>query len=155
MEPEALMRLAIEKCRQGIAAGQSPFGCAIARGDDLLACEHNTVAATCDATAHAEVNALRAAGRREGSSRLPGVTVAATCEPCPMCMAALHFAGVEKVYFGASVEDAKAAGFKELQLPAKDLVAAGGNTVKLMPRLLPEESANLFAEWKQARQAKS
>lgn len=155
MTPEALMQLAIEKCRHGIAAGQSPFGCAIARGDELLACEHNSVKATSDATAHAEVNALRAAGGRVGSSRLPGATVAATCEPCPMCMAALHFAGVETVYYGASVEDAKAAGFKELQLPARDLVAAGGNKLKLMPRLLHEESSNLFAEWKQARQAKS
>ena len=61
MDPEALMRRAIEVALGGIEKGQSPFGCAIARGDELLACRHNTVLATLDITAHAEVNALRTA----------------------------------------------------------------------------------------------
>ena len=61
MDPETLMRQAIEVARRGIALGQSPFGCAIARAGELLACRHNTVLATPDSTAHAEINALRTA----------------------------------------------------------------------------------------------
>ena len=63
MDPSELMHLAIEKTQSGIAAGQSPFGCAIARGDEILAVSHNVVWSTNDITAHAEITALREACR--------------------------------------------------------------------------------------------
>lgn len=147
MSPEELMRLAIEKCREGLAEGQSPFGCAIARDDELLSCTHNTVVQTTDITAHAEVNALRAACRHTGEILLEGVIVATTCEPCPMCMAALHWGRVDTVYYGATIADAKNAGFNELQLPALRLLELGGSHVKLVPNMLPDECRKLFAEW--------
>jgi tRNA(Arg) A34 adenosine deaminase TadA len=147
MDPSELMRLAIDKCRQGIAAGQSPFGCAIARGGRVLACEHNRVLATTDITAHAEVNAIRAACRDLGSIHLTGAVVATTCEPCPMCMAALHWARVETVYYGATIADAEAAGFNELNLPAGELLSLGESRVKLIPELLTSECRQLFTEW--------
>jgi guanine deaminase len=148
MNPSDLMQLAIEKCRQGIAAGQSPFGCAIARDNKVLSCSHNTVVLTTDITAHAEVNAVREACRTTGSIFLDGTIVATTCEPCPMCMSALHWARVDTVYYGATIADADGAGFNELQLPAAKLLEIGGSTVKLVPQLLPEECKALFAEWK-------
>ncbi|HEV3020832.1 MAG TPA: nucleoside deaminase, partial [Pirellulales bacterium] len=83
IEPTDLMRLAIDKCREGIASGQSPFGCAIAMGERVLAVAHNTVLSTLDVTAHAEVNALRMACKTRGDIHLPGAMVATTCEPCP------------------------------------------------------------------------
>ena len=92
MDADDLMRHAIEAAQRGIEMGQSPFGCAIARGDQLLACQHNTVLATPDITAHAEINALRAACLATGNVLLDGCVVATTCEPCPMCMSALHWA---------------------------------------------------------------
>jgi tRNA(Arg) A34 adenosine deaminase TadA len=148
MEPSNLMRLAIEKCRQGIAAGQSPFGCAIAQGDRVISCSHNTVVLTTDITAHAEVNAIREACREVGSIFLDGAIVATTCEPCPMCMAALHWARVDAVYYGATIADADAAGFNELQLPAAELLRLGKSTLKLIPQVLPAECRQLFVEWK-------
>jgi tRNA(Arg) A34 adenosine deaminase TadA len=141
------MRLAIEKCRQGIAAGQSPFGCAIARNDEVISCSHNTVVLTTDATAHAEVNAIREACRSINSHLLEGAIVATTCEPCPMCMTALHWARVDTVYFGATIEDADVAGFNELNLPAAEVLRIGGSTVKLVPFLLQEDCKKLFSEW--------
>jgi guanine deaminase len=147
MEPAELMQLAIDICRQGLAAGQSPFGCAIARDGELLACSHNTVLATTDITAHAEVNAIRAACRQTGNILLEGAIVATTCEPCPMCMAALHWARVDMVYFGASIADAAVAGFNELQLPAGELLRLGGSNLKLIPGVLTQECKQLFAEW--------
>jgi guanine deaminase len=148
MTPSDLMRLAIEKCRQGIAAGQSPFGCAIAREDQVISCSHNTVVLTTDATAHAEVNAIREACRGINSYLLEGAIVATTCEPCPMCMTALHWARVDTVYYGATIADADVAGFNELNLPAAEVLRMGGSTVKLVPHLLQEECKELFAEWK-------
>ena len=148
MTPSELMQLAIEKARAGIAAGQSPFGCAIARGDDVLSCSHNMVVLTNDITAHAEVNAVREACRAVGDIFLSGAIVATTCEPCPMCMAALHWARVDTVYYGASIGDADEAGFNELQLPAAELLRLGDSRLKLVPQVLPAECKQLFAEWK-------
>ncbi|MEX0643320.1 MAG: nucleoside deaminase [Pirellulales bacterium] len=148
MDPSELMRLAINKCRQGLMAGQSPFGCAIARGTEVLSCSHNTVVLTTDITAHAEVNAIREANKAAGDIFLDGAIVATTCEPCPMCMAALHWARVDTVYYGATIADADTAGFNELQLPAAELLRIGGSKLKLVPLVLPEECKQLFAEWK-------
>lgn len=148
MNPSELMRLAIDKCRQGIEAGQSPFGCAIERDGQLLSCSHNTVVLTTDITAHAEVNAIREACRSAGDIFLDGAIVATTCEPCPMCMAALHWARVDTVYYGATIADADTAGFNELQLPAAELLRLGGSKLKLVPQLLPAECKELFAQWK-------
>jgi tRNA(Arg) A34 adenosine deaminase TadA len=147
MDPAELMRLAIDKCREGLAARQSPFGCAIARDGELLAASHNTVLLSTDITAHAEVNALRSACRHAGNILLEGAIVATTCEPCPMCMAALHWARVDTVYYGASIADAAAAGFNELQLPAAELLRLGGSKLKLIPGVLPQECKQLFVEW--------
>lgn len=147
MQPEELMRLAVDKCREGLDAGQSPFGCAIAIGDKVVACSHNTVALTTDITAHAEVNALREACLATDSILLEGAIVATTCEPCPMCMAALHWARVEKVYFGATIADAEKAGFNELQLPASDVLSLGGSDVQLIGGTLVEPCKELFDEW--------
>ncbi len=147
MTPEDLMRQAVEKCREGLAAGQSPFGCAIAIGDQVVANAHNTVVLTTDITAHAEINALREGCQTTKGIFLEGAIVATTCEPCPMCMAALHWARVDTVYYGASIADAEGAGFNELPLPAADLLRLGGSPLKLEGGLLVEDCQQLFADW--------
>ncbi len=147
MNPNDLMKLAIDKARAGVATGQSPFGCAVARDGEVLSCSHNTVVLTTDITAHAEVNALRDACRAAGDIFLTGAIVATTCEPCPMCMAALHWARVDTVYYGATIADAGKAGFNELQLPAVELLRLGRSELKLVPQVLPDECKRLFDEW--------
>ena len=147
MDAAQLMQLAIREARQGIAGGQSPFGCAIARDGELLAATHNSVVLDGDITAHAEVNAVRAACRTASDIFLTGAVVATTCEPCPMCAAALHWARVGKVYYGASIADAAAAGFNELALPASTLLEQGGSTLELTGGLLAEECQRLFVDW--------
>jgi guanine deaminase len=145
--PDALMQLAIDKCREGLVKGQSPFGCAVALEDRVVAVAHNTVVLSTDITAHAEINALREACGATGNIFLEGATVATTCEPCPMCMAALHWARVEHVYFGATIGDAARAGFNELNLPAAELLRLGGSQVRLSGELLRDECRQLFGEW--------
>jgi len=141
------MQLAIDKARAGIAAGQTPFGCAIARGDVVLAVCHNTVWTSTDITAHAEINALRQACRTSGRVLLEDCQVATTCEPCPMCMSALHWARVQVVYYGAQIADASAAGFNELSLAAADLLRQGASPVRLVGGVSAEACQALFPLW--------
>jgi tRNA(Arg) A34 adenosine deaminase TadA len=147
MSPESLMHLAIDAARHGVAKGQSPFGCAIALNGKVLAAAHNVVLLTTDCTAHAEINALREACRAVADVHLTGAQVATTCEPCPMCMAALHWARVETVYYGATIADATRGGFNELTLPAAELLRIGRSRVRLVPGILAEECRALFREW--------
>ena len=146
-----LMRLAIAKTREGIAAGQSPFGSVIVgRGGEVVASTHNTVWRDTDPTAHAEVNCLRVAARNLGSIDLSGCTLYSTCEPCPMCLAAIHWAKVDRVVFGATIDDAADAGFAELHVAATTLAEIGRSPLVVEGGLLRDECAGLFAEWKAA-----
>jgi tRNA(Arg) A34 adenosine deaminase TadA len=142
------MSLAIDAARRGIAAGQTPFGCAIAREGKVLAACHNTVWLTTDITAHAEINTLREACRRSQQVLLEGAIVATTCEPCPMCAAALHWARVATVYFGAGIADASSAGFNELPIAAAEILGRGDRPVPLRGDCLADECRELFALWR-------
>jgi guanine deaminase len=150
MDEPGLMRLAIEKTREGIAAGQSPFGSIIVKDGEVVASTHNTVWRDTDPTAHAEVNCLRSAAKALGTIDLAGCTLYSTCEPCPMCLSAIHWAKVDRVVFGATIDDASSAGFCELHVAAETLAEMGGSPIKVEGGLLREECAALFDEWKRA-----
>jgi len=155
IEPDHLMTLAIDAARRGMRSGQSPFGCAIASPGGVVAVAHNQVLATTDVTCHAEINALRQACLAVGDVHLTGFTVATTCEPCPMCAAALHWARVGTVYYGASIADAAAAGFNELAVPAAELLRRGGSAVEIVPGVRAGECRDLFREWASSPTARS
>lgn len=152
---EPFMRAAIEKAREGIAAGQSPFGSVIVRGGKIVAASHNTVWRDTDPTAHAEVNNLRAAARALFTIDLSACDLYATCEPCPMCLSAIHWAKIRRVVFGASIADAAAAGFSELRVEAKRLVEMGGSPLRVESGLLTAECRTLFEEFRHAGKAKT
>jgi guanine deaminase len=149
-DDEAAMRLAVDIARQGIAAGQSPFGSAIVRGGHVLALAHNTVWRDHDPTAHAEVNAIRQATTAAGVIDLRGATLYTTCEPCPMCLAAIHWAKIDRVVYGADIADATAAGFGELQMPAAELARRAGSPVIVEQGSLRDECRELFRLWQQS-----
>ena len=150
---ERWMRLAIETARQGIVAGQTPFGACIVRGDELVIAAHNVVWKTTDVTAHAEVTAIRQACRAMGKIDLSACAIYSTCEPCPMCFAACHWARLGRIVFGAAIADAAAAGFNELRLSNADMKRLGGSALAIEGGVLREEAAGLFHEW--ARQPNS
>jgi guanine deaminase len=150
MDEPSLMRLAILVAREGIASGQSPFGSILVKEDRVVASTHNTVWRDTDPTAHAEVNCLRSAAKVLGTIDLSGCTLYSTCEPCPMCLAAIHWAKVDRVVFGATIDDAASAGFRELHVPAKVLAEMGGSPLKVEGGVLNEECASLFEEWNRA-----
>jgi guanine deaminase len=144
------MERAIAKAREGIAAGQSPFGAIIVRQGEVVAATHNTVWRTCDPTAHAEVNCIRAAATALGVIDLSGCEMYSTCEPCPMCLAAIHWSKIDRVVFGANIADAAGAGFKELYVDARVLAEMGRSPLQVESGLLREECARLFADWREA-----
>ena len=150
MTPHELMELAIAKASEGVDKGQSPFGCAIELDGKLIAQSHNTVLLTVDITAHAEINALREGCSAAEHYLLDGAIVATTCEPCPMCMAALHWARVDTVYYGATIADAEVAGFNELSMPAAELLQVGGSQVKLIGDTLGDQCRELFQRWRES-----
>jgi len=148
--PEDYMRLVIQIAETGIATGQTPFGAIIVRDGIVLAANHNTVWRDTDPTAHAEISAIRTAASRVGQIALCGCVMYTTCEPCPMCLSAVHWAKLDAVYYGALIADAQAAGFRELAVPATQLAELGGSRLRVLPGPLRDECARLFARWKAA-----
>jgi guanine deaminase len=149
------MQRAIDACRRGIAQGQTPFGCTIAHRGRLIVAAHNTVWGDTDITAHAEINAIRAACRELGRIDLSGCDLYTTCEPCPMCLAACHWARIATIYFGATIADAQAAGFNELTLPAQELVTRGNSPLRVVGPVLQAECTGLFEEWHRRADARA
>lgn len=141
------MQLAIHKAREGMEQGQSPFGACIAREGQMISVAHNTVWRDGDSTAHAEVNAIREACRSLDTIDLEGCTIYTTCEPCPMCFSASHWAGVSRIVFGAGITDAAGAGFSELRISAQQMKTQGRSTVVLVPDFMLKENQLLFSDW--------
>jgi tRNA(Arg) A34 adenosine deaminase TadA len=142
------MRIAIEEARKGIEAGQSPFGAAIIRDGALVVAAHNVVWQMTDSTAHAEVTAIREACHSLNRIDLSGCTIYSTCEPCPMCFGACHWAHLDRIGYGASIADARAAGFGELGVSNEELKLRGGSQIAITPAVLLDECRELFASWK-------
>lgn len=148
MTPKLAMELAIAEALAGVQDGQSPFGCAIVRAGRVVSNAHNTVWQKCDSTAHAEINAIRAACRKLKTIDLSDCAMYTTCEPCPMCFAAAYWARIGKVVFGARIKDAKAAGFNELVISAARMRRFAGDTMTLVPDFMATECRELFEQWK-------
>ncbi len=112
-EDEKFMQQAIDLSIENVANDGGPFGAVIVRDGEVIATGTNRVTATCDPTAHAEVSAIRAACAKLGDFKLAGCTIYSSCEPCPMCLSALYWAGVERIFYGNTKEDAKAINFDD------------------------------------------
>ena len=141
------MRLAIAKTRQGIRAGQTPFGACIVKRGKVIACAHNTVWKTTDITAHAEVAAIRLACRKLGTIDLSDCEIYSTCEPCPMCFSAIHWAKMERIIYGAEIADARKCGFSELGISNERMKRLGRSRVTVKGDVLREECRALFSEF--------
>ena len=124
-----------------------PFGSLIVstRGGELLVRALNTVAAQYDPSAHAEVRAIRLAGRKLKSISLKGHTLYTTCEPCPMCMSAALWAGLDRVVYGATIEDASRH-CRQIYVPATEIEERSDMRCKVEGPLLREECYAIFTD---------
>jgi tRNA(Arg) A34 adenosine deaminase TadA len=93
-----------------------PFGAVIVRADQVISIACNEVLCTNDPTAHAEILAIRRAGEKLETYDLSGCVIYATAEPCPMCLAAIIWANIDKVYYASSVEEAEKIGFRDSRI---------------------------------------
>lgn len=148
MTDSEAMREAIRVARIGMDTGQTPFGACIIKDGALIVSEHNVVWATTDITAHAEVNAIRAACRTLQTVDLSGCVIYSTCEPCPMCFSAIHWARIQRIVFAAAIEDAARAGFHELTIANTEMKRLGGSDVEIISGVLQGEARELFQAWR-------
>ena len=123
-----------------------PFGAVIVRDGTILGEGANAVTATNDPTAHAEVNAIRAAARKLGSFTLAGCDLYTSCEPCPMCLAAAYWARVNAIYYGACAADAARAGFDDAFLYEEMGKDHGARAIPAK-RMLGDEAWVSFKAW--------
>jgi tRNA(Arg) A34 adenosine deaminase TadA len=148
MTPEALMRRAIALSHDGMrdGVGVGPFGALIAKDGVIVAEGSNRVVATNDPTAHAEVVAIRAACAALGSFNLAGCEIYTSCEPCPMCLAAIYWARLARIHYANSRADAARIGFdddflyREIPLPLEARAVP-------ITRLLADEARVAFDAW--------
>jgi tRNA(Arg) A34 adenosine deaminase TadA len=144
---EILLREAIRLSREPMLAGEGgPFGAVVARDGEILGRGWNQVTTARDPTAHAEVVALREACRRLGDHRLGGCVLYASCEPCPMCLAAAYWARVDRLVFAATRDDAAAAGFDDAFL-YREFALPPEQRALPMHQLLREEGSAVLGEW--------
>jgi tRNA(Arg) A34 adenosine deaminase TadA len=114
MTQAELMQEAVHLAVANVQAGQGgPFAALVVRDGEIVAGGTNLVTSTNDPTAHAEIVAIREAGRVLGDFNLAGCELYTTCEPCPMCMGAIYWARLDRVFYGATREDAAQAGFDD------------------------------------------
>lgn len=102
---------AVELAKVGIPKGGGPFGAVITLNGEIISEAYNEVVYTSDPTAHAEILAIRKACEATRSHELSECTLYSSCEPCPMCLGAIYWSGIKKVFYAASRNDAAAAGF--------------------------------------------
>jgi tRNA(Arg) A34 adenosine deaminase TadA len=119
----------------------------IVRDGKIVSEAANTVTATNDPTAHAEVNAIRAAAKALGAFSLAGCQLYSSCEPCPMCLAAAHWARMDAIYYGASAADAARAGFDDDLLYRELRKDKSERKILPVTQLLGEEAWDSFAAW--------
>ncbi len=145
---DEFMQSAVEAARSGMADGRGgPFGAAVAKDGALIATGANRVVRDKDPTAHAEVVAIREACSMLGDHRLLGCEIYCTCEPCPMCLSAIFWARIDRIYFAATRHDAADAGFDDAAIYREVSSDFADRAVPIV-HLPNEASLALFESWR-------
>jgi guanine deaminase len=137
------IRLSLENVTEGRGG---PFAAIVVKGSEIIARGTNLVTATNDPTAHAEVVAIREACKELKHFQLTGCEIYASCEPCPMCLAAIYWARPERLYFAATKEDAAAAGFDD-SLIYNEIVLPYAQRKIPVQQMMRAEAKQAFEAW--------
>jgi len=140
------MRKAIALSVDNIKKGGGPFGAVIVKDGKIVATGVNRVTANTDPTAHAEVNAIRKASKKLGTFDLAGCEIYTSCEPCPMCLGAVYWAHLDKMYYGNTKTDAKNIGFDDSFI-YDEIELKPENRRLQSVQLLPDEAIKAFESW--------
>jgi guanine deaminase len=145
-----MMDLAVAQAYLGMRKNSGgPFGAVVARDGRVIARGCNQVIGTNDPTAHAEIVAIRRASARLKRFDLSDCEIYSTCEPCPMCLAAIAWANIRTVYFGCTREDAEKIGFRDKAF--YDLLGKKASKALQRVRVGRRECLGLFREWERKK----
>ena len=142
------MREAIRLADESVKHGGGPFGAVIVRDGEIVAGSANSVTRDNDPTAHAEVNTIRQACRKLGTFDLSDCVIYTSCEPCPMCLGAIYWAHIKRIYYGNTKNDAADIDFAD-DFIYKELEQHKENRVVPAIPLLRNEALQTFRAWEQ------
>jgi tRNA(Arg) A34 adenosine deaminase TadA len=137
------INLSLEKMRSNEGG---PFGAVITQNGEVISEGWNQVTSSNDPTAHAEVMAIRKACEKLNAFSLEGCEIYSSCEPCPMCLSAIYWARLDRLYFANSRDDAKAIGFDDAHIYEEVGKPVHERVIPTVQMHLPEAAA-VFAEW--------
>lgn len=147
MDSQVFMREAIAQSAFCVQSGQgAPFGTVIVKDGQIIARGHNQVMPANDPTAHAEVVAIREACQSLNTFLLDGCDLYTSCEPCPMCLGAIYWARIDRVFYASTQNDAAAIGFDD-QFIYDEIERPISERQLPMEQLLREEALAVFQEW--------
>lgn len=145
---EQFLREAIRLSQEKMDANEGgPFGAVIVKDGEIISKGWNSVTSANDPTAHGEISAIRNACEKLGTFKLEGCEIYSSCEPCPMCMAAIYWARLDACYFAGSMADAADAGFDDRELYAQIARPWTDRNIE-MKQALQSEAQNVFNAWK-------
>ncbi len=140
------MRRAVALSIENVRNGGGPFGAVIVKDGEIIAEGVNRVTANNDPTAHAEVTAIRAACAKLKTFQLDGCVVYTSCEPCPMCLSAIYWAGISKIYYGNTKKDADAINFGDDFIYEEIAKPYAARRIPMM-QFLRDEALAAFRAW--------
>lgn len=147
MTPDELMKHAIKLSESNIHKNcGGPFGAVVAKNGDIISVGVNMVTSLNDPTAHAEVQAIRSACDKLKTFRLEGCEIYTSCEPCPMCLSAIHWARIEKIYYANSRKDAAALNFDDDFLYNEIGKQLHDRKIPMI-RIMEKEALKVFKQW--------
>lgn len=145
-EQNNFMRMAIELANKNIDSGGGPFGAVVVCNGAVVGTGANSVTPLNDPTAHAEILAIRDASKKLGRFDLSDCVVYTSCEPCPMCLGAIYWAKIKKLYYGNSRKDAAKAGFDDDFIYQEMNIPINKRSIIMYP-LLEDEAMDTFELW--------
>lgn len=148
MTNRELMQRAIDLSKNSVKSGGGPFGAVIARNGEIIAEGSNCVTIDNDPTAHAEVSTIRKACKALGTYDLSGCEIFTSCEPCPMCLGAIYWAKLDKIYYANDRKDAANIGFAD-DFIYEELPLKPSERQKPSEILMREEALEAFRMWQE------
>ncbi|BAG32908.1 nucleoside deaminase [Porphyromonas gingivalis] len=145
-QDKEMMREAIRLADESVANGGGPFGAVIVKDGEIIAATSNRVTLDNDPTAHAEVNCIRMACKRLGTFDLSGCTIYTSCEPCPMCLGAIYWARIDRIFYGNNRQDAADIGFDDDFIYQELARPMDNRSTPIIP-ILQDEALHSFRLW--------
>ena len=144
------MRLAIELANDNVRNGRAPFAALIVLNNKVIGQGKSMVKVHLDPTSHAEINAIRNACSNIGHYRLFGSTIYSSAEPCPMCLCAIFWAGIEKIYYGNSISDSDEIGYRD-KIFYEQLKLSQSQRIIPSIQILRDEAFQTFNKWREKK----